>query len=300
MRYFVPSDNSLGTTWTGIADPANIADWGTGQAGFGYEDTPTDYQDLIRTSVQPVETCATCTSIYLRIPFDIDDVSAIRDLTLRMKYDDGYIAYINGTEVKRTAVRGTIGFDTTSIFGIERSIVEFEDSLISRHIGLLNDGANVLAIHSFNSSSNNSDQLVSPALVNGSFVVNEDVAGIPHEQIGDPQIDFADIDYNPASGNQDDEYIQLINPNDTAVDLTSWRLVGGIEHVFHSGTVIPAGGSLYVSPDVNAFRARTTGPSGGQALFVQGDYRGHISNFGETIELLGADATLISPTPCAP
>ena len=60
VRYFVPSDNSLGTTWTGIADPANIADWGTGQAGFGYEDSPGDYQNLIRTSVRPVETCATC------------------------------------------------------------------------------------------------------------------------------------------------------------------------------------------------------------------------------------------------
>ena len=157
----------------------------------------------------------------------------------------------------------------------------------------------MLAIHSFNSSSTNSDQLILPALVNGTFIV-KDVAGIPHEQIGNPQIDFADIDYDPASGNQDEEYIQLINPNDTAVDLTGWRLVGGVEHVFQSGTVIPAGESLYVSPDVNAFRARTTGPSGGQALFIQGDYQGHISNFGETIELLGADAALVDTVTTPP
>ena len=300
-RYFVPSNNDLGMAWTGLAEPANIADWGTGQAGFGYEDTPGDYQSLIRTTVRPSDTCAVCTSVYLRVPFEIDDVNSIRDLTLRMKYDDGFIAYINGTEVARSPFLGSPSFDMTSLFGIQHSAVDFQDIIISQHIGLLNQGANILAIQSFNSSATDSDQLISPVLVNGTFI-ERDVAGIPHEQIGNPQINFGDIDYDPVSENQDEEYIQLTNPNETAVDLTGWRLVGGVEHTFHSGTVIPAGGSLYVSPDINVFRARAIGPSGGQALLVQGNYQGHISNFGETIELLGADGMLVGSvtTPSVP
>ena len=124
-------------------------------------------------------------------------------------------------------------------------------------------------------------------------------AGIPHAQSGNPQIDFGPIDFNPISSNQDEEYIRLDNPNGAAVDISNWQLTGGVEHTFRPGTVIPAGGSLYLSPDVLTFLARATGPSGGQELFVQGNYGGHISNVGETIELVAPDeevvATVVTP-----
>jgi hypothetical protein len=57
-----------------------------------------------------------------------------------------------------------------------------------------------------------------------------------------------------------------------------------------------------VSPNAAAFRARTTGPTGGQGLLVQGGYDGHLSNFGETIELVAADGEVLSrvTTPAAP
>ena len=73
------------------------------------------------------------------------------------------------------------------------------------------------------------------------------------------------------------------------VDISGWRIEGGIDFAFRPGTVIGAGGTLYVSPDVPAFRARTSGPSGRQGLFVQGNYAGHLSNFGETLRLVAAD-----------
>ncbi len=139
VRYFVPTDNSLGFTWTGLADPANIGDWGTGQAGIGFEDAPADYQDMIRTNVRPADACAACTSVYLRIPFEIDDLGEIRDLILRMKYDDGFIAYVNGTEVARSAFLGAPSFDMTSIFNIEHSGVAFQDFSLTDDVGLLNE-----------------------------------------------------------------------------------------------------------------------------------------------------------------
>ncbi len=127
-------------------------------------------------------------------------------------------------------------------------------------------------------------------------------AGIPHAQSGNPQIEFGPIDFNPISGNQDEEYIRLDNPNGVAVDLSNWSLAGGVEHAFRPGTVIPASGSLYVSPNVLSFLARTTEPSGGQELFVQGNYEGHISNAGETIQLVAPDAEIVATvlTPVGP
>jgi hypothetical protein len=117
---------------------------------------------------------------------------------------------------------------------------------------------------------------------------------LPLPQVGAPGIQFGTIDSNPDSGIQDEEYIELRNPGTVAVDLSGWRLRGGIEQTFDPGAVIPAGGSLYVTPNIHAFRARTTGPSGGQGLYVLGNYSGHIANEGETIELVAGDGTLVA------
>ena len=41
--------------------------------------------------------------------------------------------------------------------------------------------------------------------------------------------------------------------------------------------MILANNAMYLSPDVVAFRARTSGPRGGQGLLVQGNYKGQLS-----------------------
>jgi len=116
---------------------------------------------------------------------------------------------------------------------------------------------------------------------------------IPGDQVGNPSIEFGALDFNPSSGNQDQEYIELINNNAVAVDISGWTLSGGISHVFQPGTVIAAGSTLYVTPSVADFRARTVGPGGGQELFVQEWNSGHLSSFGETVDLIAADTSLI-------
>jgi hypothetical protein len=102
----------------------------------------------------------------------------------------------------------------------------------------------------------------------------------------EPKINFGNYDVSPISGNQDQEYIQLVNTNTIAVDISDWHIIGGIEHDFTPGTVIPPKGILYLCPKSEAFRARTVSPKGGQGLFVQGGYRNHLSNLGETIMLI--------------
>jgi hypothetical protein len=111
-------------------------------------------------------------------------------------------------------------------------------------------------------------------------------AGIPPAQQAGLAINFGSYDANPISGNQEEEYLTLVNPNSVAVDISGWKLSGGIDFTFKSGTVIPAGGTLYVSPNVVAFKQRATGPTGGQGLYVLGGYNGRLSLWGENIQLL--------------
>ena len=119
--------------------------------------------------------------------------------------------------------------------------------------------------------------------------------GIPDAQGGNPAIAFGEIEFDPASGNQSEEYLTLVNENADYVDISGWSLAGSINYTFQAGTVIPPDWTLYVTPDVNAFRARTEGPSGGQGLFIQGGYQGDLDN-GSSITLVGADGIPIQRT----
>ncbi len=93
---------------------------------------------------------------------------------------------------------------------------------------------------------------------------------IPGPQAAEPQIEFGTIEFNPSSYNQDEEYIELINITPYAVDISGWRIEGGVEFTFQPGTVIPAGMSLYVSPNVVAFRNRSISPKGREGRYVVG------------------------------
>jgi hypothetical protein len=120
-----------------------------------------------------------------------------------------------------------------------------------------------------------------------------DYAGIPAQQNGSPTINFGAYDATPGSGNQDEEYLQLVNPNSVAVDISGWHLAGGVELTFKQGVVIPAGGTLYVSPDVFAFRNRA-GRSTTAVELVQGNYSGHLSRLGEVVTLTDSSGKAIA------
>ena len=55
-----------------------------------------DFATLIETAVWPQ---ASSGSLYIRFPFEHDTNNVFTILTLRMKYDDGFVAYLNGVKV---------------------------------------------------------------------------------------------------------------------------------------------------------------------------------------------------------
>lgn len=109
---------------------------------------------------------------------------------------------------------------------------------------------------------------------------------LPFAQSPTAQVAFGDYEVTPPTGNPAEEYLIIRNPGTNAVDISDWRIVGDIEHTFIPGTVIPVNGSLYLSPDVNAFRSRNRNPRGGQGLFVQGAYKGQLSARGGNLRIM--------------
>ncbi|MEM7387757.1 MAG: lamin tail domain-containing protein, partial [Verrucomicrobiota bacterium] len=126
---------------------------------------------------------------------------------------------------------------------------------------------------------------------------------IPSSQPIDAKVDFGEIEFSPSSGNQEEEWVELVNPNSFAIDISGWSIDGGVSFTFKPGTVIPGRSLfnpglnfLYLSPDVVSFRQRAVSPKGGEGRFVQGPYRGHLSNRGETLSLYNAREELVAET----
>ncbi|MGA2246269.1 MAG: CotH kinase family protein [Verrucomicrobiota bacterium] len=112
---------------------------------------------------------------------------------------------------------------------------------------------------------------------------------IPPSQPTNAVILIGSWDYHPASGNAAEQFVELRNTNSYPVDVSAWRLIGAIEFSMRPGTVIPAGESLYLAADVNAFRARAATPHGGQNVFVQGPFGGFLSAQGNSPLILEND-----------
>lgn len=84
--------------------------------------------------------------------------------------------------------------------------------------------------------------------------------------------------YNPGSGNQDDEFLELYNTTDQAIDLEGWCFTQGITLCFSAGVSIEAEDYLIISP--NSSRTQTT-----YSLTPTTVYSGNLSNGGETLTL---------------
>jgi hypothetical protein len=109
-------------------------------------------------------------SALVRVPFDASEeqIAAIQDLALSMKYDDGFVAYLNGTEVARRNAPGLPEFlPFNAVATADRAndvAVASEPIDISTFRNLLVPGRNVLAVHGLNVSANDDDFLLLPEL----------------------------------------------------------------------------------------------------------------------------------------
>ncbi len=165
-KWIVPSATISNWTLRTFADTA----WTSGATGIGYERTPIDpinYTALI-SATGNVKTAMfnKNTTCYIRIPFNIASPADVRTLLLRMKFDDGFIAYVNGTLVAQAnQPLGAPSFNSSALFPVlDANAVIYEDLDITSFRNLLVSGTNVLAIQGLNESTLGADFLILPEL----------------------------------------------------------------------------------------------------------------------------------------
>ncbi len=95
-RALVPVGD-IGTGWRNLL--FDDSSWLGGVIGMGY-DLGTNYLPAIGLDVGAAMSNVNATA-YLRVPFTVVDPATYKSLSLRMRYDDGFVAYLNGTEVLR-------------------------------------------------------------------------------------------------------------------------------------------------------------------------------------------------------
>ncbi len=102
---------------------------------------------------------------YVRVPFNMTNPTAYDSMILKMRYDDGFVAYLNGVEVARRNAPATVSFNSNAT--TDRTLLEAvtpETINLTAFMGQLRVGANVLAIQGLNSSPSDDSFLVLPEL----------------------------------------------------------------------------------------------------------------------------------------
>src|SRR4030042_4123449 len=130
--------------------------------GVGFERT-SGYQEFISLDLidQMYARNATC---YIRILFTVD--ADYTSLTLNVRYDDGFAAYINGVVVAGRNFDGRPAWNSNaSASHADSQAVLWESIDISDFLETLQRGENLLAIHAMNSSTTSSDFLISAELI---------------------------------------------------------------------------------------------------------------------------------------
>ena len=128
--------------------------WETGQSGFGYGDGDD------ATVLDDME--GNYLTVFVRKRFRVTDVSKVTSLLLEVDYDDGFIAYLNGTEVARANVEEA-GHDRPATDAHEASGPE--QFVVPAPQSVLRSGINVLAIEGHDDDLASSDLSLIPSLV---------------------------------------------------------------------------------------------------------------------------------------
>jgi len=162
-RVLAPT-GSVSDNWKG-GGAFDDSSWTSGSGGVGFERS-SGYQGFISIDVE-TQMYSKNAGCYIRVPFTVGaELSKFNFMTLRMRYDDAFVAYINGVEVDRRNFTGTPAWNSgASRSHSDSEAVHFEDLDISAHLSTLKIGDNMLAIHGLNRGTTGSDFLISVELV---------------------------------------------------------------------------------------------------------------------------------------
>lgn len=166
LKWIVPSNDSLGATWT--QRTFDDSSWGSGTSGIGYE-RGSGYESLIQTDIN-AQITGSNVGAFTRFHFNVDDPADVDRLNLHIKYDDGFVAFVNGVEVARRNFTAPTPLwnSTASAIHDDAAAVAFEEIDITAFKNQLVAGDNVLAIAIYSDQATSSDLLLVPEVrING-------------------------------------------------------------------------------------------------------------------------------------
>ncbi len=155
LTYFVPLEE-IGNNWKmpGYDDSA----WTQSASAVGYGYTG-EVGSLISANGNTEAIMRRINaSIYLRFPFQLIDPAEVKGLTLKVKIDDGFVAYLNGVEVaSRNKPPGAIAFDSDADGSEEVAPGDEYDPTILNIADKLVAGENILAVQAMNGTVGSND-----------------------------------------------------------------------------------------------------------------------------------------------
>ena len=328
-RVLVPT-GPISDAWRG-GQPFDDSAWtlGTGTpGGIGYERS-TGYEQYISfdTGGQMYNKQTSC---YIRIPFTLDRDPGISDtVQLRARYDDGFIAYINGIEIARVNfAAGEPAWNSgASTQNPDTDAATLADISAPNAKNAIKRGQNILAIQAMNAGSSSSDFLFSVTLAinQGSSSGGGNVSSMAGKYSGPMKLSqsaavkartltgttwsalneavfavgpvaqnlrISEIMYHPAdTGKPGDPNTEFIELTNIGSEAINLSLVKFTKGVdFTFPSFDLAPGRYCVAVrDTAAFEAKY-----GSGLPVAGRYVGSLNNAGERLELLDAVGTVIA------
>jgi len=104
--------------------------------------------DLLEATLWPPAT--NYVSAFLRTRFDLEEAADVRSLTLRIDYNDGFVAYLNGQEIARRGLTNEpVLWNDLPVFHPGGAAEEID---VTAAIGWLQEGENILAVQVHNAT----------------------------------------------------------------------------------------------------------------------------------------------------
>ena len=226
----IPTNGTLGTTWTNVSFSPAANGFENVFAAVGYEGNPsssTSYEPFIESEL-PTGT----TSVYLRHEFNVEDASAVTDLVLNLLFDDGIVIYLNGQPIISQLAPSNPAWNSTATDDrADADVLAGVDFSLNDSIDLLQDGENVIAFHLLNRGSGSSDLLFVPSLVmsgvgQGAGFLATPTPGFPNSMIVEQGPIIRPTEFSPASpaAGQPVTVTAEILPNESSVRTNSVQL----------------------------------------------------------------------------
>ena len=142
-----------------VSEDGTLVGGGVGFARSGTRVDPFDPYIALDLEEQMYRTNA---SVYIRIPFTIDDLSEIDSLILAARTDDGFVAWLNGNKVQSFKAPDEPQWDSGATASNSDSIAQnLREFSLDDHIDKLRVGENIIAIQALNVIKSSRDFLFS-------------------------------------------------------------------------------------------------------------------------------------------